>query len=598
MFPHLVALAAIGLAGPAWADNPFATAGAFGVGQGWRSFPGKAAGAAVRREGTTLRIDDTELDTTSACTDQFIPVSGRVAVTGRWKYDGVQVDAGWKGARLVVYYYDAQNQKLKGDANQPVLGMGSGSADWTAIDRTLVVPEAAVKARLCGELVYTSAGSMWLDSMQLVDLAPGAADAGKNVLWILVDTLRGDHLGTYGGNPKASPHLDALAAESLVYDTAWTQYTWTVPSTIAFMTSQFARTHGWNSTFEKVAAGDYTEMGAEVPTVAEVLRAQGYITSAHYANGLLKSGIGLGRGFQEYRFGSDEEVVRRSLRDLAQWDADGAPNFLYVHLMTPHIPLRPSAEAQAALGYTLSPPEGGFRYYEGEVTQAMTAEQYHQVFQQAYTAAVFDADRYVDQVLDALAAGGHAEDTIVIVTSDHGELLGEHGAMGHGSYVYEGLTAVPLIVRAPGRAPARVTNRVGRTIDIAPTILDWLDLERAQPRGWQGISLFTSKPGLVAVSERDYQVAFTTDGRWKTIENRDTTALLSAFDLQTDPGELQSVADSAGKPVSDLVKQAATWRATTPIPGQEILQTRRVVPKSDKEKEEELEMLRALGYVE
>lgn len=596
--PLLFSLLVGALPSLALAGNPFASKGSHGVGDGWRTFPGKAAGVSVKLEDQTLRIDDVAEDMVSACLEEAVPVQGRLLLTGRWRYQGVEAAQGWQGARLKLYYFDSDGKRLKGEANQPQLAFGKGSADWTVLDRTLVAPETAVEARVCAELVGTTAGSMWLDSVELTNLAGSDADGGRNVVWILVDTLRSDVLGTYGSTAGVSPNIDAFAAQGIVFEESWTQYTWTVPSTISFFTSQFARTHGWNSTFDKVAAGEYTAMGEKVPTLAQVLREQGYVTSGHYANGLLKAGIGVGRGFLTWRHGNDEEVVKRAIEDIGLWGNDGGPNFLYVHLMTPHIPLRPTGAAQAAAGVKLDTPAEGFRYYEGAVTEQMSQSEYNDLFRQVYTASVFDADRYVNQVLKALEKAGHTEDTMVILTSDHGELLGEHNVLGHGSYVYEPLTAVPLVVRAPGVKPARVSDRVGRTVDIPPTVLDWLDLEAARPKGWQGISLFEKKPGLIAVSERDYMVAFTTDGRYKIIENRDSEELLQAFDLKEDPGELTSIADQGAKPITNLQKAGDSWRAQTPVPGAEELQTRKVIEKSDKEKDEELEMLRALGYVE
>lgn len=595
----VASLLLLALSMPGWAGNPFATAGSKGVGEGMRAVPGTLAGNKARLEGGALRLEADPGKLASVCTDELIPAAGRMLVEGQWKTEGVAATQNWEGARIKLYYFDAAGQRLKGEKFQPQLAFKRGDSDWASFEQALVMPEGVVSARLCVEQVNSTAGVVWVKDLGLTPMVAATTATGpqKNVLFILVDTLRADALGTYGNPLPVSPHMDALAASAVTYERAWTQYTWTVPSTISFFTSQFARTHGWNSTFEKVAAGEYTAMGEEVPTLAEVLKGQGYVTAGHYANGLLKAGIGVGRGFLTWRHGNDEEVVKRATDDIALWNSDSGPNFLYVHLMTPHIPLRPSSAAQKAAGVSLTVPSGGFRYWEGEAQQMPQAE-YNDLFKQAYTAAVFDADRYVNQVLSALQKAGHAEDTLVVLTSDHGELLGEHNLLGHGSHVYEGLTFVPLMVRAPGVAPKRVKDRVGRTVDIAPTVLEWAGLNKVKPKGWQGLSLFASAPGLIAVSERDYMVAYSTDGRFKTVENRDTNALLRAYDLKTDPGELTSVAESGETWLSGLRKSAEKWRAATPVPGQQVLQTRKVIPKTDKEKEEELEMLRALGYID
>ncbi len=600
----ILAALLLGLSAGALAANPFSQPGAKGVGEGMRAVPGTIVGNKARLEGGALRLEAEPGKTVSVCTDALIPAAGRMMVEGQWKAEGITTGQAWEGARVKLYFFDAAEQRIKGEKYQPQLAFVRGDLDWKRFDQALVVPEGVASARLCVEQVNSLTGVVWLKDLALVPMtasasasASTAAAPQKNVLFILVDTLRADALGTYGAPAPVSPNLDRLARESLVFDHAWTQYTWTVPSVISFFTSQFARTHGWNSSFDKVAAGEYTAMGEEVPTLAEVLKAQGYITAGHYANGLLKSGIGVGRGFLTWKHGNDEEVVKRSIDDIKLWNGDGGPNLLYVHLMTPHIPLRPSSAAQKAAGVELKVPAEGIRYWEGEAKN-MPQEEYNRLFQQAYTAAVFDADRYVQQVLTALEQAGHKEDTLVVVTADHGELTGEHGLLGHGSYVYEGLTRVPLIVRAPGRAPARVSDRIGRTIDIAPTVLEWAGLSKAQPKGWQGLSLFASSPGLVAVSERDHMAAFMPDGRYKIVENRESNALLRAYDLKTDPGEANAQTDASLGWVASLRKTAEKWRSTAPLPGQQAIQQRKVVSKTDKEKQEELEMLRALGYIE
>lgn len=593
------ALSVCALVAPGVADaaNPFESAGEFGVGAGWRTFPGNAAGTSVVRDGDKLRLDGTGAESVSACTDKLIPVSGRVLLTGLWKAEGIEVDSDWKGARVRIVYFDAAGERLKGDENKPQVAFTNSGRDWASLDAVLTVPAAAGKARVCGEMLGVSKGSMWLKDVNLTKLQHTDADDGKNVLWILVDTLRADRLGTYGFDKPVSPNLDGLAAQGLLFENSWTQYTWTVPSTISFFTSQYARSHGWASTAAKVADGDYTEMSATVPTLAQVLRQEGFITTGNYANGLLQSGIGVSRGFLQWKHGNDEEVIKRSLADIAQWDADGGQNFLYVHLMTPHIPIRPTGAAQKAAGVSLDVPADGFRYYEGDVVEKMSEAEYNALYQQAYEASVFDADRYVGQLLTALEKHGHADDTIVIVTSDHGELVGEHGLLGHGSYLYEGLTHVPLIVRAPGQKARRVTDRVGRTIDLAPTVLSYLGLESRQPKGWQGLSLFTAKPGMLVASERDYMSAFTADGTRKIIENTASGELLHAFDLQADPGETSSVGAEPAW-VQALQQQAAKWRQTTPPPDAAEVQTRKKVEKTEEQAAEDLEMLRALGYIE
>lgn len=419
-----------------------------------------------------------------------------------------------------------------------------------------------------------------------------AALPRANVLILVVDTLRADALGTYGEASPTSPRIDALARESLVFERAWTSYTWTLPSFISYTTSRSVRRHGWDYDIGQFDL--YRTVEAAVPTLAEVLGANGYATEGRYANGHLHESLGFGKGFQQWVKGTDAETVAAAVTDIKGWAGDGKPNLLYVHIMNCHTAWRPSLEAQKALGVSFPVPTAGLDWMDWfklpkEARPARALE-----YRQQYEAAVRDADTAIGKVLDALNASGEAGKTMVLFHSDHGEALGDHGFVGHNRSVFEEVARVPLLVKVPGAPPARVKDRVGRLIDLAPTVLDVVGLASKAPTGWEGVSMYRQPQPLLAVTERTPEVAFTLDGNAKLVVDRETGAFAYGFDLSKDPGEKARIKDPANPLMDPLVTAAKAWYAATP----------KGTNKGEKpdvkgeEKEDVNAMLKQLGYVD
>lgn len=420
---------------------------------------------------------------------------------------------------------------------------------------------------------------------------PAGAPAGgrPNVLFIVVDTLRADALGVYGQALPTSPNIDALARRGVVFDRAWTQYTWTIPSFISYMSSRFARTHGWEPQMGKLS--DYEVLDERAPMLAEVLKGAGYTTTGQYSNVHLKPELGLGRGFDVWTKGADVGVVRGSVAQIQKWKSTPQPDFLYVHLMSPHEPHMPTDASLAAVGSARKQPEPtaaiGWRLFTEAPADKRAAVR--QDLQQVYLASVRDADTNVGTVLEALAASGEAENTLVIFTSDHGEMLGEHDQWGHNGGVWDALSRVPLIVTGPGMAPARVTDRVGRLVDIAPMVLGRAGLP--VPPTWQGQDLLGG-PAPLAVAERDGLAGFSRDGVRKSVEERAKEQFVHGFDLAADPGEAAPVKDAAG--YAELIQAAAAWRAAVPKASNEGA----VLSLDEAERKKTVEQLKAIGYTE
>lgn len=422
---------------------------------------------------------------------------------------------------------------------------------------------------------------------------PGDAAGRPNILMICVDTMRADALGLYGQTEPSSPNIDRLGGEGAVWDYTWTQYTWTLPSFASFMTSRFARTHGWDYGLSRSA--DFHVLDHAAPTLAEVLSGVGYVTQGFNASETLRPEYELTRGFKVFQKGARPGVVRAAVADVGVWASDAAPHFTYVHLMSPHVPVAPTEKNQKLLHVDpLVDPAKGISYDHYTAAAAADKPQRRKEWWSVYLAGVRDADDDVGEILKAVADSGEAGNTYVVLLSDHGESIGEHDTMGHFGNVWEHLARVPLVLRGPGVAPAHVKDRIGRLIDVAPTLLSLLHLPA--PAEWQGRSLFEGAGEVLAVTERDGLMAFTKDGRTKIIENRTDDRFMFGLDLVANPGEEKEphINGENNPALQPLLADIAAWRAAAPRRKNEGPP----VSVSDAVRAETVKQLEALGYTQ
>ena len=294
----------------------------------------------------------------------------------------------------------------------------------------------------------------------------GVASAPPSVVLITLDTVRADHLGCYGYAPAKTPALDGLAREAVRFANAYTAVPITLPSHAVILTGTYPM---WNG------VRDFTSPGLppSIPTLAVILRRNGYATVAFVSAYALNSMWGLDRGFDLYddqmdlgaRSGSDLLLVTRpgnlTTDRLIAWLGAHSekPFFAWLHLYDAHSPYRspePNRSQQAV---------------------------------HPYDAAIAFDDTQVSRVLTALRAKGLYENTLVIVASDHGESLGEHGESEHGFFIYDATLRVPLIVKWPGRHGASVVREPVSTIDIPSTIAQVAGIPASEARSFQGKAL-------------------------------------------------------------------------------------------------------------
>jgi choline-sulfatase len=347
-----------------------------------------------------------------------------------------------------------------------------------------------------------------------------APSVAQNVLIVTIDTLRADHVGIYGASNVDTPNIDRLAHEGAWAVQADAQVPLTRPSHISLFSGLYPSEHGVRDNVSPTMRND-------VPLLAPIFQRQGFATAAFIGSSVLDRQSGLARGFDTYsdRFAgnADQRTGDAVAAEAITWlKSPPKPNFFaWVHLYDPHAP------------YT--PPEPYATRYAGRL----------------YDGEVAWCDALVGRIIGALTEAGRLDNTLVVVTSDHGEALGDHGEDVHGYFIYEATLRVPLVFRGPGIKPGTRLSAVARTIDLFPTILDLAGLD-SRSYSSSGRSLLAGLRGDPMQDEPSFAESLVPllhygwsdlravrDGRWKYI----LAPRPELYDLDADPRELRNVVD-------------------------------------------------------
>ena len=398
-----------------------------------------------------------------------------------------------------------------------------------------------------------------------------------NIFLLNIDMLRADHLGVHGYERDTTPVLDALGRNGILFERAHAHAPWTFPSVASLLTGLLPTSHGASYAQDD---GEYVTQAIsdELETVAEILRDAGYTTAAFVTNPLLKSYSGLSQGFELYRddfvsvarrrglpWAKDEMRAENVHREVLSWldESPRGPLFVYLHYIDLHgpylepkpfdpdreIPSRARAEGARLSGRH---PELARDLYDGELRHL---------------------DREIGRFLEELESRGLLQDSVVIVTSDHGEEFGDHGGHGHGHTLYEEQLHVPLIVARTRAVPfqRRIETPVGH-IDILPTLAELAGVEAASELpgesllpAIEGASLprrailsemdnrgrpaWNAKPGDPVVSyallDSDLRkYVFASDGPYDADAPADAVRE-QRFDLKRDPGEARPLLEES-----------------------------------------------------
>ncbi|MEO8294437.1 MAG: sulfatase [Gemmatimonadota bacterium] len=354
-----------------------------------------------------------------------------------------------------------------------------------------------------------------LNERRAVAALPPARGAAPNILLIILDTARSMDLSSYGYNRPTTPFLEQLAHASVQFDYAFSNAPWTLPSHASLFTGRFPH---------ELSAGWLNPLDDKFPTLAEALAAEGYRTAGFVGNTLYcDTEKGLNRGFEHWEdyavnrgelfrssvlireitgrkwarepFNSYQLLGRKSAadvnREFLHWldDADGRPFFTFLNYFDAHAPYLPdSADARRFATPGLSNVYEGWTRYRGKPKDDSLPGDWVQDNRDRYDAMLYSMDTEIGRLMGELKRRGILENTIVVITADHGEQFGEHAIMGHGNSLYLPLLHVPLFIRYPHSVPAgqHVTSPASLR-DLSATLLDLA--EAGNTRGIPGRSL-------------------------------------------------------------------------------------------------------------
>lgn len=408
-----------------------------------------------------------------------------------------------------------------------------------------------------------------------------------NVLVISFDALRADALGAYGNQRGATPNIDAFAEQAFVYNRAYSS----APVTPTSFASLFSGQHptrvflGWEFVPQS--------------SLAQYFEEAGYQTAAFVNNVQLAPERGFGTGFETYewrRNDPDAQVLHEALEWLERRDRD-KPLFFWLHLLRPHAPYRARSGAEHLYHES---DHGRFATTTGGAFETTKPNEIRRI-EDLYYGEVWEADRLFGRFKESVEQLGLLDDSIVVLTADHGEEFGEHGGFQHGR-LYEEHLRVPLLLYHPAVQRQVVRRNItARSVDLLPTLLDITGLEHDEELDGQSLRLV--KPGeqgpVIAVSMTDYPNETSlslVDGSYKLIVNCLPTRSAELYDLRRDPGEqtdLHADDPSETRRLLWMLREAVGDRpCRTAVEAQ---RGRSVTRELD---EESIEALRSLGYID
>ncbi len=441
----------------------------------------------------------------------------------------------------------------------------------------------------CGKSADTTASGDGTGSPTV----PDSVAEGPHVLLITLDTCRADRLGCYGNETVQTPHLDALAAESTLFENAFTPIPSTLPSHCSIMTGLYPAAHGVHDN------GVYV-LAEEADTLAECFQEKGYATGAFVSAFVLDAQFNLDQGFTTYDdevdlplSGDDPSKVpqnlpagqRRWFQQLATayqrrappitkraltWlrEQGDRPWFLWAHYFDPHAPYQAPGKWETKYDPNYQGAMDGTTgaFWKAVRERSLDREKDLRHMRARYDGEVSYMDEWIGELLEGVRREGLWDDTVVIIVADHGEAFGDHGQVWeHNGELYDEVMKVPFLLRRPdGVGAGTRVNGLVRTIDVAPTVLDLLGWDAWA--GIQGVSLvpLTESPEAEAPGEilleamREKQVHTSDDesylglrtDRFKIILNLgkgDVLTRTEVYDMTKDPNETSPLDPSGSR---------------------------------------------------
>ena len=421
---------------------------------------------------------------------------------GTLSLDGVRVQGGGGKKLLVIAQADGGEEQVletidasRGPHTLELPGRGDRLVE-IALRAVPVSADAAGGFQLLAPTVRTRK-TQWTASTE------DRGNGKPNIIIYLVDTLRADHVGTYGGG-SLTPNIDAFAREATVFENTVAQAPWTKPSVAALFTGRGPLSHGVRLLHDRLPQ--------EAVTVAELLRAAGYQTAAFSTNWHIRNETGMDQGFGFFDFSPDEAASDKLNQRLFRWLENQAlkhqnksPFFLYAHALDPHEPYTPPPDYRKKYAPDVRE-EAGYDFDLKRVDNSRGKERrrYMAELRPLYEAEVAFNDHSFGEFLKVLRERDLYDRSLILFVADHGEEFDEHGARGHTSHLYAETLNIPLIVKWPGQRRGERVASISQHIDVLPTLLRVAGVEA--PPGLPGMDL-----AAVAGSGEDPEAL---SGRW------------------------------------------------------------------------------------
>lgn len=433
----------------------------------------------------------------------------------------------------------------------------------------------------------------------------------RNIILISLDTVRRDFIGVFNADPELSPNIDSLAKDCVVFENAYSQASWTLPSHVSLLTGLNPASHGTNI--------DSNTIPEKIKTLPQFLRERGYINFAY--TGLIFYRHGFPKGFDHYKFAdgtlfpdASKPVFERAeifIRNYKYRDF-----FLFLHTMQFHSPF-PSAEniRQKILKnkrYLMDSSYVERLFKKAKYGKSLNKEEIEEI-KLIYKVAIRTIDEHlIGPLIKTLKEEGIYDQTMIIITSDHGEEIHDHGKFGHGHTLYNELIRVPLLIKFPkSKFAGKKVKKNVRHVDIVPTILDVIDMDYSK-YNFDGKSLiplieedekedricFSENvfdglfvppiPPKVSVIWRNYKLIYNdTIKDWKKYFGAPPASIpFEFFDLEKDPLEKRNNYSEDNEVVKDLLTLIREYKKKEAPRGKPLILD-----------EETREKLRALGYI-
>lgn len=460
-----------------------------------------------------------------------------------------------------------------------------------------------------GRKLFVVLGVTATMTLTLAALAGCRARGGVNVVLISIDSLRADHLGAYGYSRPVSPNIDALAADGVVFENAISTTTWTLPSHMSMLTSLYPEVHGVNH--------DRKRLAERVTLVSEVFQSNGYSTSAIVSGPYLHRDYGYSQGFDLYddrtiffikvpgggnpsHLGVTSPKIHQRVIEILE-NVSSRPFFFFVHYWDVH--------------YDYAPPPPYDKMFDPDYDGNVNADNWDRneaihlgmnPRDLEHVVALYDGeiaftDEYVGKLFSALKSRNLWDDTLILLTSDHGDEFFEHGVKGHWNNLYGTTLNVPLILKFPrSRWKGRRVPALVSIVDIAPTMLEAAglpDLPESNGRSLQSVMMEErTQDEILYFASLTNRFKAVLAGSMKLISTWDQRAEqgheLKLYDLSRDPGERADVANVEIERRERLWKILGDWVRVSAIRAEHL-------GESEFEYDPELaEALRSLGYIE